>query len=205
MKAAVPWLLTAFGAFVAFILFLNLREKDYYEGGSLTPVAGDPAADPVFHSLIPSEFRHACPTCGDCAHPVEVLENRRTLSILDHDGWYKLFWAADETYYFEELQQLAACWENRTAEEVKGTWTIVLRAGPALHAATPAHSCTRMPVDTVRHYVLAAQNTPFEPQDRVQPAIVYRYDGDKFGPFVHFGWRLAGNEVSGVSCPCGKP
>ena len=211
MKAAVPWLLTAFGAFVAFILFLNLRERDYYEGGSLAPVAGDPAGDPVFSLLFAPEIRHSCPTCGECVHPVEVVENRRTLQLHDHDGWYKLFWAGDETYYFEELQHLAACYENRTAEDPRGEWVIRTRVGPAAHGGGEPHECGAIPARTEYRFELVVQDHPIVELAQFDlppalPVITYRYDGDKLPPFLYYGWRPASPPNAGaIPCPCGKP
>ena len=51
----------------ALVLLLNLREKDYYDHGSLAPV--DPfwaKDDPVLYRLVPETYVHPCPACGRC-------------------------------------------------------------------------------------------------------------------------------------------
>jgi hypothetical protein len=207
----LPWLLTALGGFILLILLLNLREKDYYENGSLTPVAGDPSLDPAFKLLVPESFRHACPTCGECAHPIEVVANRRVLSLRDRDGWYKLIWAGDETYHFEELQHLAACYENRTAESPYGRWNILAKVGPPQHAKGPPHECGAAPQTLQYRYDLVVvervEDVP-ERQDLWIQALVYRYDGDKLPSTLRFGWyrqEYVDEDRYPVPCPCGKP
>src|SRR5262245_32851417 len=142
MKRALPWAVVGLLAFLVVVLLLNLREKDYYDGGSLTPPADDGASlDNVLSSLAPRTLVHVCPKCGECTHPVEIFENRRTLTLRDHDGWYKLFWAGDDTYYFEDPIFLAACLQNRTARDPAGEWRIAARVGPATHAKGEPHAC----------------------------------------------------------------
>ncbi len=206
MGRVVPWILTALGGFLVWILMLNLREKDYYEGGSPTPVAGDPASDPAFHALIPSELKHSCPACGECVHPVEVVANRRTLTLRDRDGWYRLFWAGDEIYHFEELQQLAACYENRTAEAPEGTWMLQYRAGPAVHPKAAPHDCGSLPPDSIRIYRLRVDEIRAGEQHPSRPGLVYPYSGNKLPPLLHFGWELsATSDLPSSPCPCGEP
>ncbi len=211
MSRAVPWILTALGAFIAFILVLNLREKDYYENGSLTRIDGEPSIDPLFRRFK-REVSHSCPTCGECTHSVEVVNNRRTLTLRDHDGWYKLFWAADELYYFEELQHLAACYENRTAMDPSGTWEMEFRIGPAIHPRGPVHECT--PVTASGKWILdlVVQDYPIVTDvlytgERARwESLVYPYYGNKLPPKLYFGWKVRSlPNPDEVPCPCGKP
>ena len=208
MKSAFPWILTALGAFVAFMLYLNTTEMDYYENGSLTPVAGDPSPDPAFRLLASEEVRHSCSICGDCVHPVEIVENRRTLSLRDRDGWYKLFWAADETYYFEELQHLAANYENRTADNPSGSWTITGRILPSVHKGCPAHECGPVNPGFTLTYSLVVRESPITPNPggSLYHALTYPYSGNKLPPSLNFGWELqTAHYPQPVPCPCGTP
>jgi hypothetical protein len=206
MNRWLPWLLTALGAFVAFALFLNTREKDYYEYGSLSPVAGHPELDPVFPHLVPTELKHDCPSCGACVHPVEVIRNERSLSLRDHDGWYKLFWAGDETYHFEEVQHLAASYENRTARDPEGTWTLHFRAGPPPHERAAPHDCGPFRSEFIWIYRLRVNEVRGEPSAALGPGLVFPYSGNKLPPLLHFGWQLSGTaDLPPAPCPCGKP
>ena len=119
-KKGVPAVLTILGLGI-FLLVLNLREADDYEFGSLKPpgrAANVSADDFAIQRVFPDlRFTHACAGCGECVHPFEIVENRRLLSMRDHDGWYKVFWAADEQYSYEDPVHMLADWgKNRSAE-----------------------------------------------------------------------------------------
>jgi hypothetical protein len=208
--------LTPVLAFAIVLLVLNLRESDHYEFGTLTPptkgnnVDGD---DGAFSRIFPElRFVHACAGCGECVHPFEIVDNRRVMSIHDHDGWYKLFWAADEDYYYSDpIHLLADFGQNRTAETPRGTWTIRLRSGPATHRSAPAHECGQIPHDIALQYELVLSEDPLE-------ASFHSGDGPlkipaQFGWLVSnprqqvcLGWRLAGAPaVDAGPCPCAKP
>lgn len=154
-------------AFGIVVLLLNLREADEYEFGSLKPpgrasnvTADDFAIQRVFPDL---RFTHACAGCGECVHPFEIVENRRTLSMRDHDGWHKAFWAADEQYHYEDPVHLLADWgKNRTAELPQGSWSIRLRAGRSTHGNAPSHDCGRIPREISLAYELVAAENPLD-------------------------------------------
>jgi hypothetical protein len=200
------------------ILMLNLREKDYYELGSLVPPRGDtvPGEDGTFRRIVPATIAHPCPTCGDCTHAVEILQNRRVFSIRDHDGWYKLFWAGDETYYYDDPPVFAASLRNSTARDPRGTWTIRGRLGPPTHGVSPPHACTPAPGEFALEYELVVSPSPLpaEPLFRTGTplSIPQALDGFSFYPdrphmpyLLYFGWRLARSKVPAAPCACGKP
>ena len=211
MSARAPWVVAALLVPAAVVLLLNLREKDYYDHGSPVPV--DPFAakdDPVLGRLIPETYRHPCPVCGDCTHPVEVVENRRELSLRDHDGWYRLFWAADETFYYEELVYLAAGLQNRSARDPRGRWFLRLRLGPAAHGRVEAHACGTVPGEVTLDYALVAGETPLEPVPvdglpgawRSWPVLTQEMIAD--GRLLHLGWHAATPHVQASACDCGR-
>jgi hypothetical protein len=219
MKRSIPWVLIALMGFAVLCLALSTREIDFYDGGSLAPVEGDPSLDPVFPRLLAQEYRHSCPTCGECVHPIEIVMNKRALTLRDYDGWYKLFWAADETYHFEDPVFLAANLLNRTARDPSGGWTIGATAGPASHAKAAPHDCGRIPTGIFLQYRLVTSPTPIRDEpiphlsevgaaERVQ-AFAREYDRPHLPPVLYFGWEEASrSDVSGFSwspCPCGRP
>src|SRR5204863_10069054 len=117
---------------------LNLGETDRYEFGTEQfPPKGNnvDADDGGFARIFPElRFVHACAGCGECVHRFEIVDNRSVLSMRDHDGWYKVFWAKDEVYYYSDPVHLLADWGNNwTAEKPEGMWSIRVRSGPASH------------------------------------------------------------------------
>jgi hypothetical protein len=216
MKTKGFVVLTAILGFGILLLVLNVREADYYEFGTETPPAKGnnvPAGDGAFERIFPElKFTHACAGCGECVHPYEIVENRRVLSMHDHDGWYKLFWAADEDYYYSDPIHLLADWgRNRTAETPRGAWTIRLHAGAATHRSAPAHDCGQIPCDIVLRYDLVLSEDPLE-------TTTHSGDGplkipetcswlvSNPGKQVSLGWKLASPPViEAAVCPCAKP
>jgi hypothetical protein len=204
-------------AFAIVLLVLNVRERDYYEFGTEKPPAKGntvTAEDAAFARIFPElKFTHACSGCGECVHPFEVVENRRVMSIHDHDGWYKLFWAADEEYYYDDpIHLLADYHQNRTAETPRGTWTIMVRAGSATHRSAPAHECGQLPRELRLSYELVMSEDPLD-------TAAHSGDGPLKVPqtfpwlvtnpgtrFVSLGWRLMGAPaVQAGPCPCARP
>lgn len=197
------------------ILVLNLREADEYEFGVLTPPGPGnnvPADDFAFSRVLPeTRFVHACAGCGECVHPFEIVENRREMSIRDHDGWYKLFWAEDEVYYYADPIHMLADWgRNRTAESPRGSWLIKLRAGPATHRSAPAHDCGQVPQEIVLRYDLVPSEDPIDetfhsgdgPLKIVQS---FSWFVTNPGRPLALGWRLVGDPaIHAAPCPCAR-
>ena len=213
-NAAIPVL--AIAGVAILLLALNLRESDYYEFGTETPPGignNVDADDGAFQKIFPDlKFVHACPSCGECVHPYEIVENRRVMSIHDHDGWYKLFWAADEQYYYEDPVHMLADWGmNRTAETPRGAWKLRLRAGPATHRSAPAHECGSIPREIALAYELVSSEDPLEESFhsgdgplRVLQSFSWLINNS--GRQMSLGWRLSGApQISADPCPCAKP
>jgi hypothetical protein len=215
MKKLLPVVLAILGLGTV-LLVLNLRESDRYEFGTLAPPgrgsnvsADDFAIQRIFPDL---KFTHVCAGCGECVHPFEIVENRRVLSMRDHDGWYKALWSADEEYHYSDPVHMIADWaNNRTAEMPRGAWTIRLRAGAATHRHAPAHECGRIPREIALDYELVAS------ENQLDDAF---HSGD--GPLkiletfswlvtapekpMALGWRLVdAPRVDTAGCPCAKP
>jgi hypothetical protein len=141
-----------------------------------------------------------------------VVENRRVLSIHDHDGWYKLFWAADEDYYYSDpIHLLADFGKNRTAETPRGTWTIRLNSGPATHRSAAAHECGQIPRDITLRYELVLSEDPLETtyhsgDGPLKIPAQFSWLVSNPGQQLCLGWRLVGAPaVDAGPCPCAKP
>jgi hypothetical protein len=215
VKKARRWALAPL-AFVGLLVILNLCEIDDYEFGTETPPgrgsnvpAGDPALGRIFPEL---KFIHACSGCGECVHPFEVVENRRVMSLPDHDGWYKLFWAADDVYYYSDPLQLLADWgRNRTAGTPRGSWNFRLRASAATHGTAPAHDCGQIPREIALSYDLVASDIPLEDtfhsgDGPLKIPRTFSWIVSDPGKPRNLGWRLAGDpQVAADACPCAKP
>ncbi len=218
MKRWVPWILTAAMLFVAVCLVLSFRENDLYPGGSLASSEGVELQlnDKLLRDIVPERYVHACATCGECVHPVELVSNRRHLWITDRDGWYKLFWAADEIYSYDDPVHLAAALTQRTARDPGGSWRIRARLLPATHAAVGPHDCGVIPAEINYSYLLAASrepvNTTSTSMDGVSlpltlPWFTYRYDHPALPTFLHFYWGTIPHQTTQEfkTCPCAKP
>jgi hypothetical protein len=161
-------LLPASLAVVALLLALNYLEPDVYPEGSPVPPPPGPnvdAGDPFLRQILPETFTHGCDLCGPCAHPVELVEARREASLTDHDGWYRLFWAGDDTYWYDDPVFLVQGTTRRTAGPVQGRFTIRARTGPAAHGRKPPHPCGEIPAEIDLEYDLGLAETPPEESD----------------------------------------
>ena len=220
MKAALFTILAAITCFMIVVFILNIRQGrlEAYFGASLTPVEPVPPPDPIAAGLIPAEVKHACPTCGECVHPVEIVKSQRTLRITDHHRWFQLFNSRDRILYFDDPVFLAGNLANPRAEDPKGFWSILARVGPARHEAGNAHPCGEIVQEFQAFYELCSRETPYE--DEVEAVTPYltlpvtvkmlsrRYEKcDHLPPVLHFSWRQAhGFDLGGAfPCPCGKP
>jgi hypothetical protein len=213
-----PLLLLLVLTAAALLLALNYLEPDAYENhlpGPPPPGPNVDADDGALWRILPSKVIHACPVCGDCTHPVELLGSRRTMSLVDHDGWYRLFWAGDEVYHFDDPVFLVAATTKRTAGAASGRWTIKARVGPGSHdpAAAP-HACTEVAREVELDYALEVGPDPapagsFEQAGLQVPGLntwlLQRID-TKSGPrFVAVAWRLASSPKLGRGpCNCSK-
>ena len=209
------WALIPLGALVVLLLF-NLTETDRYEFGTETPPAPGnnvDVDDPGFARLFPEmTFVHACPGCGECVHRFEVVENRRVLQMNDHDGWYKVFWAADDLYYYSDPVHMIADWsQNRTAETPAGTWTIRLRTGPATHGPGAPHDCGRLPREISLAYDLAFSDAPLDDttysgDGPLKVLQTFAWVTSNPGRLVSLGWKLRGAPwVEVAPCDCAHP
>ena len=135
-RVAIELSVVAALAAVVVILFLNHLEVDEYPAGVDPKSAAELGDLPSW--LIP-ELVHPCDVCKGCAHRFEATECRLAATVLDHDGWYRLFWAGSETYVYDDAALLGAALRNSTAEFVGGTWTIRGRYVPKDKPA--AHEC----------------------------------------------------------------
>lgn len=212
MKKALPFVLGILGIGVV-LLVLNLREADDYEFGTLTPPAKGSnvtADDFAFQRVFPEfKFTHACAGCGECVHPFEVVENRRVLSMHDHDGWYKMLWAADEEYYYTDPIHMLADWgRNRTAENPVGTWRIRVRAGAATHRSAPAHDCGQIAREIAVTYRLVSTADPldetFHSGDGPMKIVrTFSWLTTNPGKPMSLGWEMVGAPaVDAAPCPC---
>lgn len=198
------------------VLLLNLRETDRYEFGTPTPAARGndvPADDFAIHRIFPDmRFTHACPGCGECVHPFEIVESRRQMEMRDHDGWYKLFWAADERYFYSDPIHMLADWgNNRSAELPSGSWTLRLRAGRATHRSAPAHDCGLIPRDIALTYDLVASEDPLDEtfhsgDGPLKILRTFSWLVINPGQPMSLGWRLSGSPgIVAAPCPCANP
>jgi len=212
---AFAWALLPLGVLVVLLLF-NLTETDRYEFGTETPPAPGNNVDlddPGLAHLFPDlRFVHACPGCGECVHRYDVVENRRILRMNDHDGWYKVFWAADDLYYYADPVHMLADWsQNRTAETPQGTWTIRLRTRPATHPAGVPHDCGRLPREITLSYALEFSETPLDDaaysgDGPLKVLHTFAWVTTNPGKMLSLGWRLQGApKVEVAPCDCTRP
>ena len=179
----LPWVLTGALGFVALLLWLNLRELDHYELGSLDPVDGSAEAAHDLENLLPKTIYHV-----DHSHALEVVEQHRELTLRDRDGWYRVFWSGDEIYHYKELVHLAADLQNSTATKPAGRWTIKLRA-----AAAP---CGTSPLDATVIYELTEgifldQDVPPRLLPEAKNALSYFCRAPHLPGILNLGWVLA--------------
>jgi hypothetical protein len=216
MRRAAPWAIAALLAAANALLVLNLLERDAYVGASPRPPepGAGPESDAAFARLVPDRVVHPCPRCGECAHPVDVVENRRELTLEDRDGWYRLFWAAPEIYHYEDPVLLAAGLRQRTAGTPLGAWSVRARLGPPVRGPAPEHACGEIPAAFALEYALFTSESLIEETSasphphlrvpRVLQAFAYRYDVPHRPAVLYFGWRLASEpRLQTARCACG--
>jgi len=104
----VPWVLAGVLAFLGVVLWLNLKEPDLYDHA----LAGEPAG-PV-NQETPKWLPEG----------VALSENLLKVRVEDGDGWYRLFWAGSETYWFDDAAYFAGALVNRYSRLIEGRWTL---------------------------------------------------------------------------------
>lgn len=140
-------------AFAIVLLVLNLRERDLYLEGKSAPPPGPVNLDPTDATL---SWLSLTTVHDGCEHKLEILENHRWMRIRDHDGWYRLFWAGDDLYYFDDPSPFGVALGNPTAREASGEWRI--------HARYVHETCPLRPEIRARYSLVAASATAHEPQ-----------------------------------------
>lgn len=93
---------------LAVTLWLNLRESDLYPMPLEAPPT-DRMNGPV-PPWLPAD--------------ATLEETRVSIAVVDHDGWYRLFWAADDVYYYDDASYFGGALDNATAASWSGTWTL---------------------------------------------------------------------------------
>jgi hypothetical protein len=214
MKAAWPWLTAAVLVLPAAMLVLNLMEKDYYDYGSLEPVDEEKAAREDLYlrqKLVPETWEHPCANGTACAHPIEIVETRRRLTVDDEDGWYRLFWAGTEVYHFEELVHVTAAMQNLTARNPRGRWTIRARLGRPAKPCPPGHECGDVARPIELDYELIVSTEPIADVAveldggrllRVAHAMTAPGASPRLPPVRYYGWRTELKQIPVEPCPC---
>lgn len=94
-------------AFTALLLWLNFQEQDVYLYGHDAPPAGPINQSPP----------------GWLPEAEELTECLIVCRVEDEDGWYRLFWAGTDIYYFDDASYFGAALANPTARAWSGRWT----------------------------------------------------------------------------------
>lgn len=165
-------------AIAVVLLALNLRERDLYLEGKPHPPPGPLNLDPTDGTLswLTLTTEHE-----GCVHTLELLENHRWLRIRDHDGWYRLFWAGDDLYYFDDPSPFNIALGNPTARDPSGEWRI--------HARYVHETCPLRPEIRARYVLAFASESPPDPQ---AVPLEIRWIHTRHGAFawkrVEFAW-----------------
>lgn len=192
------------------ILLLNYLEVDRYPKG-LDASPGPRNADlPIW---FPRLMLHGCVYCETCPHRFALSECRLSVTVTDHDGWYRLFWAGDDSYVYDEPEAVAAALRNSTAELTDSILTIRGRYAP-VEAADP-HPCPAAAGEVELRYRLRHGTFPgfgrpaVDPSGTLSVARTFYWSQRKSpnDPAGDLWWELenpstfAGTKA--VPCPCG--
>ena len=209
MKIALP--LTACGllAFAAVILALNYLEEDLYPY-ALTAPPSDPLNAPDPWGL-PKTLPHPCPDCDGaiCEHEVVLNQCEVVISVIDRDGWYRLFWSEDDIHYYDDPVYFMEALKNPSTLGYIGIFTIEGECKPAGHD----HACGREHVKSFR-IVYQLTESPERLQEKEPPPDapfpappLYRWmsyprvrDGKEIQ--IDYAWELQTLEVSPGPCNC---
>lgn len=185
--------------FAVVILILNLNERDFYPYGSLKPRP----TDTLPPDWLPEAVSHECGTCGKCAHTLEIDRSIMELWFKDRDGWYRLFWAGEETYYYEDPVHFADALANPTAHSPEGRWHIIGRYRDPGHE----HACDGkyMRFELVYRLRTGQAGTPKgTPFPDVFTWMSYRYETKTSETIKHFYWERVNQELTEYPCSCGR-
>jgi hypothetical protein len=187
--ARAAWIATAAMAAVAVLLWLNLREVDALEFGSAEPVDGRAEAAHDLRMLLPRSTSHAAPGGAPCEHALEVVEQKRDITLRDPDGWYRVFWAADDTYHYKELVHLAADLQDPAVVDPAGTWTLRVRAKPEPCGAPPGEASVTYRLLVTGGDLPLGDPGPLGMRATV-PALAYRNSAPHLPAILSFAWVL---------------
>ena len=135
-RAWIEVAILAFLAAIVVVLWLNHGELDEYPPGLDAAEAARPGDLPDW---LPPVLAHPCVLCELCLHRFEETECRLAVTVIDRDGWYRLFWSGPETHVYDDAALVGGALRNRTAELAGGTWTIRGRYVPVL--PSDPHPC----------------------------------------------------------------
>jgi len=204
------------------ILALNLSETDFYFGGT-TEKPTDPP--PLTMGLPPGISREVvCPcACEHCHHLARVESAATIYQIDDADGWYRLFWAGDDTYYFTDVSYFLTALENRTWRQATGWRVLVIAFERSCPEEEPRHECSKETLSRVTltyRLVLggpgAVPSMPMtDPKGLATlpaalPGEAMRlyeghFRGESQAAVLTLGWVLDGPpRVEYASCACGR-
>jgi len=193
------------------VLVLNYLEVDRFPDGLPAP-PGPINADAS--SWLGAVLRHPCPQCGECAHRLELEECRLQVTVTDRDGWYRLFWAADDVHFYDDPALVGGSLWNPTAELTGGTWTIRGRYVPAVpmkpHPCPAAAESFHLKYRLRRGAFSGTGEPVVDPSGTLAaPRIIfwfsYRFPEDRQDDFW---WELENPSTfagtSRLPCSCGK-
>lgn len=185
------------------VVVLNLLENDVFLDGSTAPPTE--AINTAPPGWLPAAIEHDCAECGKCEHKLEIVRNQITLKVHDRDGWYRLLWAADDEYYYDEGAKFAAVLKNPTAHSPEGAWVIEGRYAAPKHD----HSCgleTMIDLFELRFRLVTSTQQPYraDPFPTRVDWMSFRYEEEGAEAVVPFTWLLDLQGMNQAPCPCGK-
>jgi hypothetical protein len=227
MNSAARWLrnpaaILAPLAAIVFLLLLNLSEVDVYVGGTPEPPKDPPSTDIALPLNLSREAVCEC-ACEHCHHLARVESAATVYKVVDADGWYRLFWAGDDTYYFDDVSYFLNALENRTWKEAAGRRVLHILYEKSCPEEEPRHACsTEIPVRVTLTYRLVLGGVPAVPAGRLtdprgmielpiaMPGEALRpyyghFRGETVGALLALGWVLdTAPEVEYGPCSCGR-
>lgn len=140
LRSFLPRGALALMAAAILLLALNLSEIDYYPGSLPVPPQETDLGDALPTGL---SLEAACPClCSHCHHRARIASSRMWFRVEDRDGWYRLFWAAPEVYYFSSPSFFFAALRNDTSGQVSGFWELQIDYDRECPHRYPAHDCS---------------------------------------------------------------